>query len=568
MKNTKLYPFERNKYYYGKLLSVEDFNAEQKYMNDKRRITNRLIHGVGVVSGLNVVMLDEQTITIDSGMALDSTGREVVVDAPVTKKLSLIDGYDTAVGSGASSVYLCLEYAETEKDESHNVASEPGKTYYDKIRETAGLYLTAEEPDDETINSSDLFETKTTVYRDSSMRIRQIMPRYVQPGERFELRVEIEVTTKRYAAFSYDIQLMCLNAVSDAGSILKVVFDEMLFEKTGKYVLTYDVCASDVVDTDGVAMIDPTTFTLSYDKVPAAGTIAGKSTAAITARDIAEVITEAAYRSGMDSIFRNSVGHRLYLARINLVNAGGSFIIEDVQNVPFGQYVSNSLLMHSMDKLAAKSKGQAAPGESARTHDAHPAAHSHEIASGVCRINLNSGSYKNKVFYSDEIVHGLGLGSVTIILGVPTTEGEVIYGASNIFSESIPAFETAVKLSPSKGSFVIGVMTKATIMADYLDIKWTAIRDVDEAAVEKRSMRLTIKPSSLVIKPRESRYLEAVCTNMTNKTVRWSVSSENGGEIDQNGMYVAPNTEGVYEVVAQSAAYPEIKASIMVVVRN
>ena len=126
MKNTKLYPFERNKYYYGKLLSVEDFNAEQKYMNDKRRITNRLIHGVGVAAGLNVVMLDEQTITIDSGMALDSTGREVVVDAPVTKKLSLIDGYDTAVGSGASSVYLCLEYAETEKDESHNVASEPG----------------------------------------------------------------------------------------------------------------------------------------------------------------------------------------------------------------------------------------------------------------------------------------------------------------------------------------------------------------------------------------------------------------------------------------------------------
>ncbi|MBO5219356.1 MAG: hypothetical protein J6C52_08000 [Clostridia bacterium] len=568
MKNTKLYPFERNKYYYGKLLSVEDFNAEQKYMNDKRRITNRLIHGVGVAAGLNVVMLDEQTITIDSGMALDSTGREVVVDAPVTKKLSLIDGYDTAVGSGASSVYLCLEYAETEKDESHNVASEPGKTYYDKIRETAGLYLTAEEPDDETINSGDLFETKTTVYRDSSMRIRQIMPRYVQPGESFELRVEIEVTTKRYAAFSYDIQLMCLNAVSDAGSILKVVFDEMLFEKTGKYVLTYDVCASDVVDTDGVAMIDPTTFTLSYDKVPASGTIAGKSTAAITARDIAEVITEAAYRSGMDSIFRNSVGHRLYLARINLVNAGGSFIIEDVQNVPFGQYVSNSLLMHSMDKLAAKGKGKAAAGESARTHDAHPAAHSHEIASGICRINLNSGSYKNKVFYSDEIVHGLGLGSVTIILGVPTAEGEVIYGASNIFSESIPAFETAVKLSPSKGSFVIGVMTKATIMADYLDIKWTAIRDVDEAAVEKRSMRLTIKPSSLVIKPRESRYLEAVCTNMTNKTVRWSVSSENGGEIDQNGMYVVPNTEGVYEVVAQSAAYPEIKASIMVVVRN
>ena len=55
---------------------------------------------------------------------------------------------------------------------------------------------------------------------------------------------------------------------------------------------------------------------------------------------------------------------------------------------------------------------------------------------------------------------------------------------------------------------------------------------------------------------------------MTNKTVRWSVSPATGGEIDSNGMYTAPNTEGVYEVIAQSAVYPEVKASIMVVVRG
>jgi len=568
MKNTKLYPFERNKYYYGKLLSVEDFNAEQKYMNDKRRLVNRLLHGAGVVSGLGVVQLDEQTITVDSGMALDPTGREVVVDAPVTKKLSLINGYDSALGlSGEAYVYLCLEYSESEKEESHNIAAESGKISYDKIREGYTLYLSAEEPDDGLLNSGDLFEQTVTVFRDGNMRIRHIMPRCIHPDGKCELKVEIEVFTKKYAAFSYDIQLICLNSVSDAGSILRVSFDEMLVEKTGKYTLTYDLCASDVVDTDGTATVDSSTFTLSYDKVPARGEIAGKSTAAITSRDIADVITENAYRAGMDSVLRSTLGQRLYLARINLVNAGGTVVIEDVQNVPFGQYIPSRTLLRSMDKLTAQAAAPA-PRESGRAHDAHPAAHSFEVASGVCRINLNAGSYKNKVFFSEEIVHGLGLGSVTVTLGIPGQDGSVVYGAANIFAESVPLFETAVKLSPNKGSFVIGVMTKATIMQDYIDIKWTAIRDVDEAAVEKRSMRLTIKPSSLVLAPRESRYLEAVCTNMTNKTVRWTVSSENGGEIDQNGMYVAPNTEGVYEVVAQSAAYPEIKASIMVVVRN
>lgn len=41
MKNMKYFPFERNKYFYGKLLTVDDFETEQRYMNDKRRVLNR-----------------------------------------------------------------------------------------------------------------------------------------------------------------------------------------------------------------------------------------------------------------------------------------------------------------------------------------------------------------------------------------------------------------------------------------------------------------------------------------------------------------------------------------------
>ena len=111
-------------------------------------------------------------------------------------------------------------------------------------------------------------------------------------------------------------------------------------------------------------------------------------------------------------------------------------------------------------------------------------------------------------------------------------------------------------------------MTIATVLDDYVDVKWTAIRDADETVSEKNNMKIMIKPNSLIIKPKENRYLEAVCVNMTNKTVRWSVVPETGGSIDQNGLYTAPASEGVYEVVAQSAAYPEVKASIMVVVRD
>ena len=59
MKNLKSFPFERNRYFYGKLLSVEDFETEQKYFNDKRRTINRFLFGSGVVCGLGVVEVDD-----------------------------------------------------------------------------------------------------------------------------------------------------------------------------------------------------------------------------------------------------------------------------------------------------------------------------------------------------------------------------------------------------------------------------------------------------------------------------------------------------------------------------
>lgn len=128
MKNTQLYPFERNKYYYGMLLSVEDFNSEQKYMNDKRRLINRLVHGTGVVSGLDVVAIDDQTVSVESGLAFDNTGREIIVETPVTKKLSMLKGYETAMSRGSNAyVYLCLEYSEEEKGNSFDISSADGR---------------------------------------------------------------------------------------------------------------------------------------------------------------------------------------------------------------------------------------------------------------------------------------------------------------------------------------------------------------------------------------------------------------------------------------------------------
>lgn len=568
MKNTQLYPFERNKYFYGKLLSVEDFNFEQKYMNDKRRLINRMVHGIGVVSGLNVVRVDDTTISVESGLAFDTTGREIVVDMPVTKKLAMLNGYDTAISSGSNTyVYLCLEYSEGEKGNAHNIVSESDVINAGSIREGYNLYLTASEPDDDFDRTELLYEQAVTIFWNGTVRIRHIMPKFVNPDTTFPLRVEVETYSKQFIAFSYDIQLVCLNSAADGSSVIKVNFDETLFDKSGKYTLTYDLTPSNVSDTEGTATPDPLTFRFAYDKITTEGVISGRSSVRITTRELYDAIVYDSYDHSMDTELRNTVGQRLYLARIVLVNSAGAAIIDRVENVPFGQYVASNVLLSALSRNRLPGSPAAAEAPAARTEPQHSVNHSLDIASGVCRINLNAGSLKNKVFFSDDIFHGLGLGSVTITLAAVTDSG-VIYGSPSVFRDEEASYEIAAKLDPTKGSFVIGILTRSTMLQDYIDVKWTAMRDKDEKAVEKSSMKITIKPNSLIIKPRETKYLEAVCSNMTNKTVRWSVSPATGGEIDSNGMYTAPNIEGVYEVIAQSAVYPEVKASIMVVVRG
>ena len=569
MKNTQLYPFERNKYYYGMLLSVEDFNSEQKYMNDKRRLINRLVHGTGVVSGLDVVAIDDQTVSVESGLAFDNTGREIIVETPVTKKLSMLKGYETAMSRGSNAyVYLCLEYSEEEKGNSFDISSADGSAVHDKIKEGYSLYLTSSEPDDRIDPVKDIYEQTTTIYSDGKLRIRHIIPRFVNSDSMLELRVEIETFTKQYAAFSYDAQLICLTDDSDDDSVLTVRFNEMLFEKKGKYTLTYKLKAGNVVNTKGIVKVDPSLFTLTYDKIPVEASASGTSETNIIKGDLREAIISASYGRDMDSLFRAALGQRLYLARINLVNAGDTAVIESVRNVPFGQYVLSNDLQNALlclDRPADSRNAQLSDNNNAPEI---PKASERDIAGGICRIDLSSGSPKNKIFYSEEITHGLGLGNVSIILGIKPKNDGAVFGDAEIFKDSVPNVKLAAKLDPAKGSFVVGIMTLSTVLDDYIDVRWTAIRDIDEAVGEKSRMKLMIKPNTLVLRPRETRYLEAVCLNMTNKTVRWSVSTETGGDIDANGLYTAPNSEGIYEVIAQSAIYPELKASIMVVVRE
>lgn len=102
--------FERNKYFYGKLMTVRDFETEQKYFNEKRHLLNRLIHGIGIVCGLEPTdpWLDNEKLKIKftPGVAVDCFGREIVVGKELEVERTV------AVGT----YYIYLKYEECEKE--------------------------------------------------------------------------------------------------------------------------------------------------------------------------------------------------------------------------------------------------------------------------------------------------------------------------------------------------------------------------------------------------------------------------------------------------------------------
>ena len=82
---------ERLRYFPRQLLTADDMRAEQEYFREKQRRHNRLLHGWGVVCGLEVVpdpKAGPLAVSVCPGYALGPFGDEIYVPEPVKLDLS------------------------------------------------------------------------------------------------------------------------------------------------------------------------------------------------------------------------------------------------------------------------------------------------------------------------------------------------------------------------------------------------------------------------------------------------------------------------------------------------
>ncbi|TEB15329.1 hypothetical protein Psfp_02246 [Pelotomaculum sp. FP] len=114
----ELQRFKKNAYFYGKLMTVRDFQLEQEYINEKRSLGHRLVHGVGIVCGLELESVgfgagasaDKLVVSLLPGVAFDGCGREIVVERKLADEELDVPGITTL--SGSKKYYLFLKYRE------------------------------------------------------------------------------------------------------------------------------------------------------------------------------------------------------------------------------------------------------------------------------------------------------------------------------------------------------------------------------------------------------------------------------------------------------------------------
>ena len=126
--------FERNNYFFGKLMTVRDYFAEQCYFNEKRWLINRMVHGWGIVCGLDVKRIPKDPadhnkgyfdtkVKVTEGLAIDCCGREILVCEDqyidLDPEKSECD-QEKVKKEKLHNLVICLEYNEC-KSESINI---------------------------------------------------------------------------------------------------------------------------------------------------------------------------------------------------------------------------------------------------------------------------------------------------------------------------------------------------------------------------------------------------------------------------------------------------------------
>ncbi len=595
MENKQSYSNERNNYFFGKLMTVRDFESEQVYMNSKRRLGNRMLGGVGIVSGLDVILVDNKTFSLETGMALDYAGREIVVSEPYVRRLNVIKGFEENKDKGI--LYLCLGYKESLKETTFSVAGSSKSSgvseEFNRVSEGYELFLTSEKPKEDELNLDNLVNQRVELYNKDGLKLTLEIGRYVNPDKCIKVSVLFEKENiEAPVNYSFDIEGEFFKATSGE-KVLTVNYQETEISTYKTLRKDYYLYCDAVTDAVANLTISKKSFKLSAGNDAREIQKDVNIPVSVKSTPIRDLIISDYYAKHFDEILENVEDKHIYLAKFHLVTNQLTYFIESFEKHPFGQYLYSNELLDLLQTVNNDTKSAPAVNE-VKMHEDNkvapqvfdlPTPKIDNIITGVERVNLGFNPKIGKAYYSYEFVHGLGEGNIGLITAIDNKanyltddKGLLVFGDKGIFTKeeisiSAPNVQVAAVVNSEKGTIRLGVKLQEKTNAQAVDIRWWAfkpveIKEEEEDLVIDENVRVIITPNTVRVKPLEQTRFEARIEGAISQEVRWGMAENNTGTIDNNGLYTAPSKEGVYEVKAYSVKFENKSDAAYVVVSS
>ena len=571
MASNQVYPFERNRYYPGKMLTTADFQAEQSYHINKMRFLNSLMYGSGIVCGCSVVNLDDLSILVESGVVIDGDGREIIIDSSLVKKLSAIEGFDNLT---SNTCCLCVRFKEKDIHSVYAVShKESDQEYeYNRISEGYELFLVDKDEFDDGIELESEFLQKETLFKGANFEGYLIMPSVASKGHNLKAQIEIHKVSSEDVRLSYKGTLDIPNFTAPDGSQqIDIAVDDVELSDGGVYTADFWMNVQNQAGTEAnVILRSGSACAFENDKAVNAENsfamrirLSDERPASLIRRENGKLSLEMRNISDASSI---------KLAEIDLMRTDSAYVIEKVHEVRKNQYIElPSQAAHTNEYMEFFNKdADITTGKAVENTPVSPApipeftgSGLKDVATGILEIPLGREARAGDIRYSGEITHGLGAGNVYVSIGyeylsqdqaIGASAKSTVYGNPELFSrqnQQLVDAETAVRVLNDKGSFVVAAKLLRNVDFLVLTFRWVAIKfptGEELEAADYYGKSITAKTPTVVMRPRENYYFGVEYHNMEPCSITYELTAQGSGEISTDGVYTAPSKEGVYEI--------------------
>ena len=569
MASNQVYPFERNRYYPGKMLTTADFQAEQSYHINKMRFMNSLMYGSGIICGCSVVNLDDLSILVESGVVIDGDGREIIIDSSLVKKLSAIEGFDNLTSNTAC---LCVRFKEKDIHSVYAVShKETDQEYeFNRIKEGYEVFLVDKDDFDEGFEMESEFLQKESLFRGADYEGFLTIPTMACKGRNVKAQIEIHKLTGNNTRLSYKGTLDIPSFTAPDGSQqIDLAVDDVELPEGGVYtkdfwmvVQNQAAIEANVILRSGSAAAFESDKAINCENSFALRVrLSDDTPASLIRRENGKLSLEMRQVSGSSAI---------KLAEIDLMRTDSAYVIENVREVKKNQYIElpaqtalkgqyMEFFIKDVDVLGSNEEKNASRAVTAAPVLDYQPSELKNVATGVLEIPLGREAKAGDIRYSGEITHGLGAGNVYVSIGY------------EYLSQHLADAETAVRVLNDKGSFVVAAKLNRDVDFLVLTYRWVAIKfptGEELEAADYYGKSITAKTPTVVMRPRENYYFGVEFNNMEAVSITYELTAPASGEITTDGVYTAPSKEGVYEIRIYCSDMPMVCTYAYAIVKS